>query len=211
MISTQLKMLHEPQRLPKSIQRINFELWIYYEPSEARHPNLVFSPVLHTCLCCASSIPDKRAFNYYLSFPLSDQKSKHSSIWSCRGYHVGCIFLVLLVLRCYQWWENSLPPFSLKHPLSSWLRYQLFKRRSNECWLPYWNVAVGLCHSRHLGQFLHQWNSEFHVTGLMEVAVKTPEAVKDLWSSRCKVGNFWRALNELKRYVGKMRFENDLQ
>jgi len=66
----------------------------------------------------------------------------------------------------------------------------------------------------------YEGNSEFHYTGLMEVAVKTPNAVKkDIMKKSLQD---WKLLESIeraeleidglvKRCGGKMRFENDLQ
>ncbi|KAL5039562.1 hypothetical protein RTP6_006709 [Batrachochytrium dendrobatidis] len=66
----------------------------------------------------------------------------------------------------------------------------------------------------------YEGNSEFHYSGLMEIAIKTPKTVKmDIMNKSLQewklLENIERAeleINELvKRYDGKMGFENDLQ
>ena len=66
----------------------------------------------------------------------------------------------------------------------------------------------------------YEGNSEYHYTGLMEVAVKTPNAVKkDIMKKSLQDWRFLESIERaesdidglVKRCVGKMRFENDLQ
>ncbi|KAK5671234.1 hypothetical protein QVD99_002269 [Batrachochytrium dendrobatidis] len=66
----------------------------------------------------------------------------------------------------------------------------------------------------------YEGNGEFHYSGLMEAAIKTPKAVKmDIMNKSLQewklLENIERAESEIngliKRYDGKMKFENDLQ
>ncbi|KAK6094645.1 hypothetical protein MT418_004932 [Batrachochytrium dendrobatidis] len=66
----------------------------------------------------------------------------------------------------------------------------------------------------------YEGNSEFHYSGLMEIAIKTPKTVKmDIMNKSLQewklLENIERAESEInglvKRYDGKMKFENDLQ